>query len=132
MKKALPEAFQPRLGLSSIFLTGESETSKLPDDSRLQPIDVAVDAHLRAILRAETFESLILEAVRPKVFDRAVLGPSRFHLLREEISARLRELQRQTAAPEQAAELKAALAVLAARSSEHELGEALRYALIKG
>jgi hypothetical protein len=104
----------------------------LPEDSRLQPIDAAVEAQLRAMLRAETFDSVILDAVRPKAFDRAVLAPARFHLLREAVTVRLTALQRQTVVSEDALELQAAADLLRARSREHELGESLRYALLKG
>ena len=132
MSKLLPEAFQSRVGLSSVFATDDTLAARLPNDSRLQPIDAAMEAQLRAMLQAETLDTLILDAVRPKVFDRVVLGPSRFHALREEITARLTELLQQGGSREQIADLHAAVAVLRARSSEHELGEALRYALLKG
>ncbi len=132
MNKRLPEAFEPRVGLTSVFATEESATTQLPEDSRLQPIDAAVEAQLRAILQAETFDALILDAVRPSAVDRNVLAPSRFHLLREEVTTRLMEITRQSRDPEQRRELQAAIAVLRARSSEHELGETLRYALLKG
>ncbi|HRE05575.1 MAG TPA: hypothetical protein PKX00_08200 [Opitutaceae bacterium] len=132
MSTRLPEAFQPSVGLSSVFSGDETDGARLPEDSRLQPIDAAVEAQLRAMLRAETFDSVILDAVRPKVFDRAVLAPARFHLLREAVTARLTALQRQTGVPEDALELQAAADLLRARSREHELGESLRYALLKG
>lgn len=131
MTRTLPEAFQPRVGLSSIFAVEDAGPAHLPDDSRLQPIDAAVEAQLRAMLQADTFDAQILGAVRPEAFDRTVLAPARFHALREEISARLAELRRH-AGREAAGELDAALAVLRARANEHELGETLRYALLKG
>lgn len=132
MNKPLPEAFHPHVGLSSIFAADVSAESRLPEDSRLQPIDAAVEAHLRAMLEAETFDRLILEAVRPEVVDRNVLAPSRFHVLRDEITARLEQRLRFTAEPEERDELQAAVDVLRRRAREHELGETLRYALIKG
>lgn len=132
MNHRRPEAFEPRLGLTSVEASDDSATARLPDDSRLQPTDAAVEVQLRAILQADTVDALILEAVRPQAFDRAVLAPSRFHLLREEVTARLDELQRGVEAPQHAAELKAAATLLRARSREHELGETLRYALLKG
>jgi hypothetical protein len=130
--KRLPESFEPLVGLSSIFITDETASALLPEDSRLQPIDAAVEAQLRAMLRAETFDALILEAVRPMAFDRTVLAPTRFHLLREEIAARLDELLAESTDVEAIAELHAAANLLRARSREHELGETLRYALLKG
>ncbi len=132
MNSKLPEAFHPRIGLTDIALSDESPHAKLPDDSRLQPIDASVEAQLRAMLQATTFDSMILDAVRPQAFDRNILAPSRFHILRDEITARLTALQRTAASPAEAAELLAAVNLLHARSSEHELGEALRYALLKG
>ncbi len=132
MNKRLPEAFEPRLGLTSVFASDENDGMRLPEDSRLQPIDAAVEAQLRAILQAETFDALILDAVRPKAFDPSVLAPSRFHLLREEITDRLTELRGSAATGEQRGEFDAAIALLRARSREHELGETLRYALLKG
>ena len=132
MNKALPESFQPYVGLSSVFAADESTESRLPEDSRLQPIDAAVEAQLRAMLEAETFERLILEAVRPEVVDRNVLAPSRFHVLRDEITERLENRLRHTRDADEAAELQAAVTILRQRAREHELGESLRYALIKG
>ncbi len=132
MNKLLPEAFQPWVGLTDVALADESPSSRLPADSRLQPIDAAVEAQLRIMLRADTFDALILEAVRPSAFDRGVLAPARFHQLREAVSARLAARRLVAASPEETAELAAAAAVLRTRTNEHELGEALRYALLKG
>ena len=131
MSRSIPESFQPYIGLSSIALDDRPAGSGLPDDSRLQPIDASVEARLKIMLQAETFDSMILEAVRPKAFDRNVLAPSRFHVLREAVTARLAALRANATGPA-AAELDAAAAVLERRGSEHELGEALRYALLKG
>lgn len=132
MSLDLPEAFQPRVGLSSVAAAVDPTTTRLPDDSRLQPIDAAMEAQLRAMLQADTFDALILAAVRPRVFDRAVLAPHRFHALREEITERLVELEGQATHGDQIAELHAAASLLRARSREHALGETLRYALLKG
>ncbi|MFO1450236.1 MAG: hypothetical protein U1F61_18900 [Opitutaceae bacterium] len=132
MSTHLPEAFHPHVGLSSVFAGDETDAARLPEDSRLQPIDAAVEAQLRTMLRAETFDSLILDAVRPKAFDRAVVAPARFHLLREAVTSRLTALQRLATGREDALELQAAADLLRARSSEHDLGESLRYALLKG
>lgn len=130
MIKTLPEAFEPKIGLSSVASVEETDVG-LPDDSRLQPIDAAVEAQLRAILQAHTMDAVILEAVKPKAYDRTVLAPPRFHALREEVTARLQQLEH-VAPADQRAELQAAAAVLRARSREHELGETMRYALLKG
>lgn len=132
MNKALPEAFHPYVGLTSVFATDAGSESRLPEDSRLQPIDAAVEAQLQAMLQAETFERLILEAVRPEVLDRNVLAPSRFHTLRDEIIQRLEARLRQTSDADEHSEVRAALDLLRLRAREHELGESLRYALIKG
>lgn len=132
MSRLLPEAFHPQVGLSAILLTESAEGARLPDDSRLQPIDAAVEARLRAMLQAETFDRLILEAVRPSVADREVLSPGRFHALRGEVMAKIGMLYQNTRDADERAELKAAWELLQRRTSEHELGEALRYALIKG
>lgn len=133
MKKDPPEAFHPHVGLTRIELVDQApDREELPADSRLHPADAAVEARLRLLLQAETFDAMILEAVRPGVFDRDVLAPSRFHLLRERITARLGELQARTRSPAAAAELGAAVEILQRRATEHELGEALRYALLKG
>jgi hypothetical protein len=133
MKKEPPEAFRPHLGLTRIELVDQApDHEELPADSRLHPIDTAVEARLRLLLQAETFDAMILDAVRPGVFDRDVLAPSRFHQLRERITTRLVEMQATTRSPEAAAELAAAVEILHRRATEHELGEALRYALLKG
>jgi hypothetical protein len=66
------------------------------------------------------------------VVDRNVLAPSRFHVLRDEITARLEQRLRFTDEPDERDELQAAIDVLRRRAREHELGESLRYALIKG
>jgi hypothetical protein len=132
MNAPLPEAFQPHIGLTLVESGDETGAALLPEDSRLQPIDAAVEAHLRAMLQAETFDSLILEAVRPTAFDRGVTAPARFHGLREALILRFAALQAGASDPAEAAELRAAAELLRRRSREHELGEALRYALLKG
>ena len=133
MKRDLPEVFRQYLGLSSIALVDEApDRDELPADSRLHPIDSSVEARLQGLLQAETFDATILANVRPEVFDRDVLAPSRFHQLREQITERLFRLQAGVRSPEVAAELGAAIELLQKRSTEHELGEALRYALLKG
>ena len=91
-----------------------------------------MDARLQRRPQAETYAARSRDAVRPGVFDRDVLAPSRFHQLRERITARLVELQATTRSPEAGAELAAAVEILHRRATEHELGEALRYALLKG
>lgn len=132
MNTPLPEAFRPHIGLTCVESGDETGAALLPEDSRLQPIDAAVEAHLRAMLQADTFDSLILEAVRPTAFDRGVTAPARFHGLREALILRFTALQAGAADPAEAAELRAAAELLRRRSREHELGEALRYALLKG
>lgn len=133
MKKEPPVSFHPHVGLTRIELVDEApDHEELPADSRLHPIDSAVEARLQLLLQAETFDAMILDAVRPGVFDRDVLAPCRFHQLRERIAERLVELHAAARSPEIAAELAAAGEILRRRAAEHELGEALRYALLKG
>lgn len=132
MIKALPEFFEPRVGLSSVADADNDATSRLPDDARLHPIDASVEARLRAILQADTIDALILDAVKPLAFDREILAPSRFHVLREEVLARLVSLQGHARTAEEMGELQAAATLLRTRSREHELGETMRYALLKG
>lgn len=128
----LPEAFQPRIGLASIELADESPQSLLPDDSHLQPINAAVEKQLEAMLQAETFEKLILDALRPHVQDLAVLHPSVFHPMREEVAIKLtQEAQIQTNLAV-VSELRSALALLDHLGQVHDLGEQYRYALLKG
>lgn len=131
MSRSIPESFQPRVGLSSIALDDAAGGQGLPEDSRLQPIEAAVEARLQALLQADTFEAKILEAVRPRGFDRTVLAPARFHQLREDITQRLQALGATAHGP-LAAELRAAAELLERRGHEHALGESLRYALLKG
>jgi len=133
MNPSLPEAFRHYVGLSSIALVDEHpDGAELPADSRLQPIDASVEVRLRTLLQADTFDGLMLEAVRPKVYDRAVLAPSRFHALRDQVENRLRTLALTTIDPEQKTELRNASTLLQTLAAQHELGEALRYALLKG
>lgn len=132
MMQLTPEAFQPRLGLSSIELADESSTPLLPEDSHLQPINAAVERQLEAMLHAETFEKVVLDALRPQVQDQSVLHPSVFHPLREQVQNNLRqELSWQTDATV-LDELKAAVGLLDHLGAVHELGEQYRYALLKG
>src|SRR5690606_27426844 len=109
MKTHLPEAFEPRLGLSSVCNAEESSTGLLPSDSRLQPIDAAVEARLHAMLHARTFDALILDALRPHIVDRAVLAPAMFHAMRGQVAARLEALQDEATAPDILAELHEAI-----------------------
>ena len=132
MKHVLPDAFHPHVGLTDIALTDANVDARLPDDSRLQPIEAAVEAQLKAMLQADTFDALILEALRPEAFDREVLAPSRFHSLREAALTRIQARLDVTHDPAEAEELRDAARLLRARSLEHELGQTLRYALLKG
>lgn len=131
MKGIIPESFRPNIGLSSIALDDEAPGGGLPDDSRLQPINGAIEARLKVMLQADTFDAMILDAVRPKGFDPTVLAPGRFHLLREEIIGRLASIATGVTGPA-AVELNEAIAILRQRGVEHDLGESLRYALLKG
>lgn len=131
MKGVIPESFRPNIGLSSIALDDEATGGGLPTDSRLQPIDGGLEAKLKAMLQADTFDAMILDAVRPKGFDRNVLAPARFHLLREEITGRLASIAAGQTGPA-AAEMHDAIALLRKRGLEHDLGQTLRYALLKG
>jgi hypothetical protein len=132
VKSQLPDSFHPHVGLTDIALTDEAVRDRLPDDSRLQPIDAAVEAQLKAMLKADSFDAVILAALRPASFDREVLAPSRFHTLRDAVLARMQERLSTTPNADEAAELRAATDLLRARGHEHELGQTLRYALIKG
>jgi hypothetical protein len=126
-------AFSHQLGLSSIWLIDETaDRDALPSDSRLYPANATAETRLQKLLQAETFDSMILRTIRPEIFDRDILGPARFHQLRERITARLEELHASTADPGMAAELVEAIEILRRRSTEHELSETLRYALLKG
>lgn len=132
MMQLLPEAFQPRIGLASIELADESPHALLPEDSHLQPINAAVERQLEAILQAETFEKVILDALRPHVADQSVLHPSIFHPMREEVTTKLLHELQQSSDPQVQQELQAALDLLAHLADVHALGEQYRYALLKG
>lgn len=127
-----PEAFQPRIGLSSIELADESPTPLLPEDSHLQPINAAVERQLEAMLQAETFEKTVLDALRPHVQDQSVLHPSVFHPLREQVLSNLRQELDQQTDPSLADDLRSAISLLEHLGAVHELGEQYRYALLKG
>lgn len=132
MMQLLPEAFQPRVGLSSIELADESPTPLLPDDSHLQPINAAVERQLEAMLQAETFEKVVLDALRPQVQDQSVLHPSVFHPLREDVLRALHHECGQQADPAVQEELRAGIHLLDHLGAVHDLGEQYRYALLKG
>lgn len=132
MTQLLPDSFQPRLGISSIELADESAVPLLPEDSRLQPIDASVERQLEALLEAETFEKVMLDALRPKVRDQGILHPSVFHPLREEVMGKLQnEISHETDLG-LAQDLRSAVALLEHLGAAHALGEQYRYALLKG
>lgn len=132
MMQLLPEAFQPRVGLASIELADESPTPLLPEDSRLQPIDAAVERQLESILQAETFEKVMLDALRPHVQDRNILRPGVYHPLREEVLGELAAALQGEKDAAVAQELRAAVDLLQHLGVVHDLGEQYRYALLKG
>ena len=132
MTQLLPDSFQPRVGISSIELADESAAPLLPDDSRLQPIDAGVERQLEALLQAETFEKVMLDALRPKVKDQSILHPSIFHPLREEVMGKLHNEMAHTGDRALAQELRAAVELLEHLGAAHALGEHYRYALLKG
>jgi hypothetical protein len=132
MTHLLPDSFQPRLGLASIELADESPTPLLPEDSELQPIDSAVERKLEQMLLAETFEKVMLDALRPKVRDSGILRHGIFHQLREQVLENLRRSAALQTEPTVLAELQAAIELLEHLGRVHELGEQYRYALLKG
>lgn len=132
MMQLLPEAFQPRIGLASIEMGDESPSPLLPDDSHLQPINAAVERQLEAMLEAETFEKVVLDALRPRVRDQSVLHPSVFHPLRDEVMKALHVESETQTDPTVIQELHAAIHLLDHLGAVHDLGEQYRYALLKG
>ena len=132
MMQLLPEAFQPRIGLASIEIGDESPAPLLPDDSHLQPINAAVEQQLEAMLEAETFEKVVLDALRPRVRDQSVLHPSVFHPLRDEVMQALRMESDAQTDPAVIQELHEAIHLLDHLRAVHDLGEQYRYALLKG
>lgn len=132
MTQLLPDSFRPRLGLASIELADEPTTPLLPEDSRLQPITAAVERQLEALLQAETFEKLILDALRPRVQDQSVLHPGVYHAVRDEVMHSLRVEAAQPHDPAMSQDLHSAIALLESLGAAHELGEQYRYALLKG
>ena len=132
MNQLLPQSFQSRLGLASIELADEPTRPLLPEDSHLQPIEAAVERQLEALLQAETFEKVMLDALRPRVRDQDILHPGIYHPLREEVMALLQTELGQCADPSLSVELQAAIALLEHLGAAHDLGEQYRYALLKG
>jgi len=128
----LPDSFRPSMGLASIELANESETSQLPSDSSLQPIDAAVEKQLEQMLQPVTFERVMLDALRPKVTDHSILRPGAFHALRDQVLHRLAEAQPKAPDPTSAEEIRVAIAFLHHLGEIHNLGEQYRYALLKG
>ena len=104
----------------------------LPEDSRLQPIDAAVERQLEAMLQAETFEKVMLDALRPQVSDSGILHPGVFHAMRGEVLDVLQTALAQETDPAALEDLHAALELLQHLGQAHELGEQYRYALLKG
>lgn len=104
----------------------------LPEDSRLQPIDASVEAQMEAILHANTFERVMLDAIRPRVEDQSMLRPGVFHLMREEILKALEAALQDTADPQQRDEIQGVITLLKGLGADHDLGEQYRYALLKG
>lgn len=127
-----PEAFQPRVGLSSIEIATEGTQPQLPDDSMLQPTDAAVEAQLEAMLEAKTFDRMVMAALKPQVSDQSILRPTYYHALREEIGQKLTHSRMQSLDPAMNEELDAALRLLSELGDAHHLGETYRYALLKG
>lgn len=132
MPQLLPDSFQPRLGIASIELADHPVTSLLPDDSRLQPIEAAVERQLEVLLQAETFEKVILDALRPHVKDQNILHPSVYHPLRGKVMEKLRYELQCANDSSLARELQSATDLLEHLGATHDLGEQYRYALLKG
>ena len=128
----LPDSFRPSMGLASIELANEPDTTQLPDDSSLQPIDAAVEKQLEEILQPLTFEKVMLDALRPQVADHGILRPGAFHALRDQILQRLVEAHPKAPDAAAAEEVRSAAAFLHHLSEIHSLGEQYRYALLKG
>jgi hypothetical protein len=128
----LPDSFKPYVGLSAIELTDVPLTSLLPDDTQLQPTDAPVEAQLEQLLQAKTFQKVMLDALRPRVEDRSILHPSKFHPLRAQVLDKIASAAERETDPELKKELLAATALLLHLGQAHELGEQYRYALLKG
>lgn len=131
--KMLPDAFQPRLGIASVEHWDEQEVlALLPEDSRLQPIDAAVEAKMEEILHARTFEATVMEAFRPRAGAGGLPSPHEFYSMREKLLQRLQELAPEAKDPAVAEDLRRAAALLQQQVQVHALGEQYRYALLKG
>jgi hypothetical protein len=128
----LPESFKPHVGLTSIELTDHPLTPQLPDDTHLQPTDAGVEAQLEELLQAKTFQKVMLDALRPKVEDRSILHPSKFHPLRTQVIEKLAAAAEREKDPEVKQGLLEATSLLLQLGQAHELGEQYRYALLKG
>jgi hypothetical protein len=120
------------MGLASIELANEPDTTQLPDDSSLQPIDAAVEAKLEEMLQPRTFERVMLDALRPRVEDHSILKPGTFHALRDQILRNLDEALILAPDKEASKDVLAAMDFLRHLGEVHSLGEQYRYALLKG
>ena len=128
----IPQSFHSQVGLTSIELADESPQPLLPEDAQLQPINAAVERQLEAMLQAETFEKVMLDALRPHVHDQSILMPSAFHPLRGEVLAALYREAQVHSDSALLGELQEAIALLQELGAAHDLGEQYRYALLKG
>lgn len=132
MPGKVPGPLQPNVGLTGIEFWDGNEEVSLPDDSRLSPIDSPVEAKLQEILIANTFDRVILDAIRPDIVEREILHPRNYYALRDDLIAKFEAALPKMTDATFKAEVSAALEQLKTQSEFHNHGEQYRYALLKG
>jgi hypothetical protein len=75
-----PKKFSFDIGLAKITTNkNQKKVPHLPDLTEIRPSEGRIEEQLQKIINLKTFESILMEALRPKVKNRRLLIPVHFH-----------------------------------------------------
>jgi hypothetical protein len=94
LKPIDPQQFSMDVGLTKITTNkNQKKVLRLPDSGEINPSDGRIEERLEKIIDLKTFESILIDALRPKIKNRQLLVPVHFRrclvALRDSLRQRL-------------------------------------------
>lgn len=117
-------------GIDRIISTGERAQVELPRDGRLAPSDRRVMPRLDQLLHTATLTDIVTGELAPRIEDRDLLLPDRFHRTLDEVREEVALASARH--PDHRALFKAATALLDEERDMRGLLDMFRSALMKG
>lgn len=126
--RAISDPLDLSVGLEQV-LRQEQAAVRLPETTlELFPADEQPTVHLEKLLRANSIESGILQALKPNLPNKEIFSPSRFNVLLDEAASSLKDILAAGSDPD----LREALDLLQADRENKDLLNLYRSLLHKG